>query len=128
MAVLVTSQPVEVPTGIRVTTGKVDFNGTTYAAGGLAITAAQWGAGVNGVPNRQPDFVIFSAGSADDDADSDGATVFRWINSTGKAAKYGDEALVDQAGLGEGDAAASSATATFIAIWVNATPAGAVTV
>jgi hypothetical protein len=125
MAIAVTSTPVSVPTGIRVTTGILDFNGTTYGAGGLAVTAAQWGGGSNGIPNRFPDFVILSAGYADDDADTDGATVFHYIKSTGKVAKYADEPLVDQAGLGEGDAAASSAKTEFLAVWVAADPAGA---
>lgn len=122
MAIAITATPVDIPAGIRMTSGLLDFNGTTYAAGGLAVTNAQWGAGVGAIPNRAPDFVIFSAGSADDDADSDGATVFRYIKSSGKVSKYGDEALVDAAGLGEGDAAASSATAVFIAVWVTTAP------
>ncbi len=120
MAVLVTSSPVSIPTGLRATTGTLDFNGTTYGAGGLAVTAAQWGAASVGQV-RSPDFVIFSAGYADDDADTDGATVFHYIKSTGKVCKYADEPLVDQAGLGEGDAAASSAKTEFLAIWIEYT-------
>jgi hypothetical protein len=133
MAVLVTSQPVQSPTGLRFTTGIVNFNGTTYAAGGLAVTVAQWGGGVNGIPNRLPDFVLFGAGLADDDADTDGATILQYHSVAegnavaGMVSKYGDEPLVDQAGLGEGDAAASSAKANFLAIWVAPDPAGKVT-
>jgi hypothetical protein len=124
MAVLVTSAPVTLPVGLRITAGTINFNGTTYAAGGLAVTAAQFGGGSNGVPNRLPDFVLFQAGTADDDADTDGATVFGYTASTGKVTKYGDEPLVDAAGLGEGDAAASSATVRFLAFWVAPDPAG----
>ena len=127
MAISVTSTPVSIPTGIRATTGHLDFNGATYGAGGLAVTAAQFGGGSNGVPNRLPDFVIFTAGSADDDDDTDGATVWRYIKSTGKVAKYGDEPLVDQAGVGEGDAAASNASTDFLALWLTPDPAGITT-
>lgn len=135
MAVQVTSAPVSVPSGIRMTTGTVAFNGTTYAAGGLAVTVAQWGGGANGIPNRFPDFVIFSAGAGDDDgAHTTGATILQYhpvaegAASAGYVTKYGDEPLVDQVGLGEGDAAASSAKARFIAIWVTPDPAGSVTI
>jgi hypothetical protein len=118
MAVLVTSSPINLPVGLRCTAGKIDFNGTTYGAGGLAVTAAQFGAPSVG-QTRLPDYVLFQAGTADDDADTDGATVFGYTASTGKVTKYGDEPLVDAAGLGEGDAAASSATVKFLAIWVE---------
>jgi hypothetical protein len=124
MAIQITSAPVDVPTGIRVTAGLIDFNSTTYSAGGLAVTAVQFGAGSNGIPNRLPDFVLFTAASAADDADSDAAVVLRYIKSTAKVAAYGTEPLVDEAGLGEDDAASNLATAQFIAIWVTPTAAG----
>jgi hypothetical protein len=124
MAVSVASTPVSIPTGIRATTGTIDFAGTTYGAGGLAVSAAQFGAGSNGIPNRKPDFVIFTIGSAADDADSDAAMVLRYIPSTGKVAAYGSEPLVDEAGLGEDDAAANLTTANFFAIWITPDPAG----
>lgn len=128
MAILTTVQPVNLPGGVRMTTGFIDFNGTTYSAGGLAVTAAQWGAGTNGIDaGRNPDFVLFTAGSAADDADSDGAMVMRYIKSTGKVSIYGSEPLVDEVGLGEDDAAADLSTAFFLAFWITGDPAGKVT-
>jgi hypothetical protein len=133
MAAQITQSPVQIPTGLRATTGVVNFTGATYAAGGITFTVAQWGGGVNGIPNRFPDFVIFNAGLADDDADTDGATILQYHSKTegnavaGGVSKYGDEPLVDQAGLGEGDAAASSAQAKFLAFWVTPDPNATVT-
>lgn len=127
MAILITSAPVQVPTGIRMTAGTLNFNSTTYGAGGLAVTVAQWGGGVNGIPNRNPDFVIFTAST---DAAANGtasACVHRFIASTGKVTCYGDEPLVDEGGLGEDDAAANLSVSNFLAIWVTPDPAGVVT-
>lgn len=125
MAIVVSSSPVSIPTGLRATAGLIDFNGTTYSAGGLAVTAAQFGGGSNGIPNRLPDFVFFTAASAADDADTDAAIVLRYLGpATAKVAAYGSEPLVDEAGLGEDDAAANLATAKFLAVWVAADPSG----
>lgn len=122
MALQVTSRTVNVPSGIRMTAGIVDLNGATYGVGGLAVTAAQWGAAVDGIPNRQPDFVIFGGAgtaAATDNATTAG-TVFRWNPSTAKVSVYGTEPLVDEEGLGEDDAAANNSQTTFLAIWVEA--------
>lgn len=122
MALQVTSTPVAVPTGIRLTVGTVNFNGATYAVGGNAVTVAQWGGGSNGIPNRLPDFVLFSAGTASDDGDGDFGTVFRYVASSGKVQTFGEEALVADQGLTEMDAEAASQTAQFLAIWLEAAP------
>ena len=120
MAVLVTSQPVDSPAGLRFTVGKVDFNGTTYSVGGLAVTATQWGGGVGSIPNRLPDFVLFQAGTASDDGDTDFACIFGYTASTGKVLIYGEESTTAELGALEADAEAATATAKFLAIWVNA--------
>jgi hypothetical protein len=129
MAVLVTSSPVEVPTGIRITAGKIDFNGTTYAAGGLAVTAAQFGAGSGGIPNRAPDFVLFTSGTSavTPGTATTAGTQLKYIAATSKVAVYGTEPLVDEEGLGEDDAASNFTVANFIAVWVTVTPGGPVT-
>jgi hypothetical protein len=106
------------------TVGTIDFNGATYSAGGLAVTAAQFGGGSNGIPNRMPDFVLFGGGTAAaTDNATTAATTLRWIPATGKVSVYGDEPLVDEEGLGEDDAAADNTIATFLAIWLESTPA-----
>lgn len=127
MAVSVTSSPVSVPAEIRLTAGKIDFNSTVYAAGGLAVTVAQWGGGSNGIPNRNPDFVLFTVASSAATAASTAGIVLRYIPSTGKVTAYGSEPLVDEEGLGEDDAAANLAVANFIAIWVAPSAAGSTT-
>lgn len=129
MALQVTSQPVEVPTGIRVTTGTLDFNGASYTTAGNAPSVAQWGGGSNGIPSRIPDFVIFAPASAatTDDALT-AAPIFKYNPATGKVLVYGTEPLVDEEGLGEDDQQAMNAHAQFLAIWVTPTSAGATTV
>jgi hypothetical protein len=109
------------------TIGTIDFNGATYSAAGLAVTAAQWGASTVG-HSRQPDFVLFGVGTAaaTDNATTAG-TALRWNRSTGKVTVYGTEPLVDEEGLGEDDAAADNTTATFLAIWVTPAAGGPVT-
>src|SRR5438876_542952 len=126
MAILITSQPVSIPTGIRATAGVVNFNSTTYSAGGLAVTPAQFGAGANGIPNRLPDFVFFTTASDAAAAGSASAVVHRFIPSTSKIACYASEPLVDEGGLGEDDAAANLSVSNFLALWVTPDPAGAV--
>jgi hypothetical protein len=128
MAVQIASTPVSIPSGIRATIGQLDFNGATYSAGGLAFTAAQFGGGANGIPNRLPDFVIFGSGTAaaTDNATTAG-TVLRYNKSTGKVTVYGTEPLVDEEGLGEDDAAANNTVADFLALWITPDPSGVVT-
>jgi hypothetical protein len=53
--------------------------------------------------------------------------LLRYIASSGKVANYGTEPLVDEAGLGEDDAAASSTQAKFLALWIGVDAAGSVT-
>jgi hypothetical protein len=120
MAISVTSAPVQVPTGIRVTTGLFDFNGASYTTAGIVTTAAQWGAGVGTIPNRFPDFVIFNAASAatTDDATT-AAPIFKYLKASGKVQVFGSEPLVDEEGLGEDDQQAMNAHAEFLAIWVQ---------
>jgi hypothetical protein len=128
MAIAVSSTPVSVPSGIRVTTGLLDLNGTTYSVGGLAVTNAQWGAGSNGIPNRAPDLVLF--GTPTMAATDDGITaapILRWNKATGKVLVFGSEPLVDEEGLGEDDAAADNAHAEFVAFWFTPDPSGVVT-
>lgn len=125
MAILVTSAPVQVPTGLRVVAGTINYNAATYTVGGDSITLAQWGAGVNGIPNRFPDFVLFNGGTASDDGDSDAATVWKY-KSGGKVQVYGEEALTADVGLLEQDAEAAAETCDFLAFWVTPDPAGKV--
>lgn len=107
------------------TVGLVDFNGATYSVAGNAVTAAQFGGGSNGIPNRLPDFVLFAAGSAaaTDNAKT-AATVLQYDKVTGKVRVFGTEPLVDEEGVGEDDAAADNTHAEFLAIWIatDATP------
>lgn len=125
MALQVTSTPVSVPAGLRLTVGLLDVNGATYSVAGLAVTAAQFGGGSNGIPNRLPDFVLFAAGSAaaTDNAKT-AATTFQYDKVTGKVRVFSTEPLVDEEGLGEDDAAANNAHAEYLAIWIatDATP------
>lgn len=123
MAILVTSTPVSVPTGVRITSGKINYNTASYTVGGDSITVAQWGGNANGIPNRFPDFVIFNGGTASDDGDGDAATVFKYV-AGGKVQVYGEESLSADVGLLEQDNEASSATALFLAIWLTPDPAG----
>lgn len=130
MAIQTTVSPVTLPAGIKVASGTIDFNGTTYGAGGLAVTAAQLGAGVNGIPaGVLPDFVWFSAGTSavTPGTATTAAPVLKYIKSTAKVAVYGTEPLVDEEGLGEDDAASNFTRASFLAFWVTPDPAGAVT-
>ena len=119
MASKVTATPVSLPSGIRATVGKLDFNATAYVAGGLAVTPTQWGAALVGCDGRNPDFVFFNGGSAFDDADSDAAVVARYIKSTGKVALYGEEAITVEVGLLEADDGNATTTVEFLALWVS---------
>lgn len=119
MAIVVTSQPVDSPAGLRFSVGHLDFNGVTYGAGGQAVTPAQFGADAVGLPGRKPDFVLFNAGSATPDDDHDFATIFLYVKSSGKVQIFGEEALSADEGLTEMDAEAANNSADFLAIWVN---------
>ena len=80
----VTSAPVNLPGNLRMSTGKITID-TTYA-GGTVLTAAQFGGGSNGIPNRLPDAVV-PAGSPSIDF----TTLEPWAYdpSTGKIHVYG---------------------------------------
>lgn len=121
MAVQISSAPIASPGGIRFTAGQINFNGTTYGVGGLAFTAAQFGGGANGIPNRLPDFVLFGAGTSavTPGTATTAGTVLKYIKSSGKVTVYGTEPLVDEEGLGEDDAAANFTVADYLAIWVE---------
>jgi hypothetical protein len=126
MALQVTSFPVNVPSGIRLAVGVLNYNGATYTVNGDAVTAAQWGGGSNGIPNRVPDFVFFQTASGTAGgavtAAAGFATSLRYIPGTGKVQAYGEEALVADSGLTEMDAEAFSGQAQFLAIWLEAAP------
>lgn len=124
MAIQVTSQPITDPTGVRFTTGKINWNGATYTVNGDSISVAQWGGGVNGIPNRFPDFVFFAVGgsNASDTPPTSAAgfgTVARYIPGTGKVQLYGEEALLADSGLTEMDAEACVVEIQFVALWVT---------
>lgn len=129
MAASVTSTPVSVPTGIRLTTGKITFD-SSYPTGGELLTVAQFGGGANGIPNRLPDFVLFNNDhGALDASDTDAALVASYIPSTGAVALFGDTAT-EGTGLDEIDSTVSASTVviTYIAFWFNPDPAGITTV
>lgn len=128
MAVSVTSTPVSVPTGIRVTTGVITFD-SSYLANGETITAAQFGGGSNGIPNRLPDFVVFNPISKAGGAGTAAAGIFAYDKTNGLVHQY-SHTLSDNAGLAEMQSTTDASTqkAGYLAVWVSADPAGFTTV
>lgn len=124
MSLSVVSSPVDNPTGVRLTTGTITFD-SAYVDAGEPITAAQFGAGVNGIPNRLPDFVTFTSlsGAA---AGTMGLVGYDRANAKIKA--YGDSAIASD-GIEELDTSDDLSTLVmgFLAFWIGANPAGAST-
>jgi len=128
MSVSVSSAPVEFPRASRFTTGTITWD-SSYPDQGEAVSIAQWGGNSNGVPNRQPDFVIFNdriGGAADTSAR---AAYFRTNSVAAKVQLFGDSAIATDglAQLDEGDDV-STARTDFIAVWVEPNNPAGVTV
>lgn len=88
----VTSSAVQVPNNLRITHGTITLD-TAYAAG-TVLTAAQFGGGANGVPNRLPDFVLTGGRQGTVDFTNQGVVGFDV--STGKMHVYGTAFNADQ--------------------------------
>lgn len=88
----VTSSAVQIPNNLRITRGTITLD-VAYA-GGTVLTAAQFGGGANGVPNRLPDAVITHGRQGTLDFTNQG--VVNFDPSTGKIHVFGTAFNADQ--------------------------------
>lgn len=88
----VTSAAVNLPGNLRMTTGTITID-TTYA-GGTVLTAAQFGGGANGIPNRLPDAVVATGVNGGLDFTTYGP--WTYDPATGKVHIYGTAFNADQ--------------------------------
>lgn len=123
----VTSQPIPVPTGVRMSKGIITLD-TSYA-GGTVITPAQFGGGSNGLPNRNPDAVILHNIAA---TDQTAYEVCQYDPSTGKIHVYGTAFSADADSTGgiteEATETIGAFLLSYVAIWVQPDPSGVATV
>jgi hypothetical protein len=123
----VTSQPVSVPSGLRITRGTITLD-TTYA-GGTVLTPAQFGGGSNGIPNRNPDAVITTGRQGTLDFTNQG--VVAYDPSTGKLHVYGTAFNADQDTTGgiseEATETLGALLIDYVAFWFSADPTSVVT-
>lgn len=114
----VTSSAVNIPGGFRMSIGTITID-TAYA-GGTQLTAAQFGGGSNGIPNRLPDAVV-PAGSYS----TDFTTYEPWTYdpATGKIHVYGTAFNADADSTGGITEEATETIAAFkfgyLAFWFD---------
>lgn len=123
----VTSQPVAVPTGLRITRGTITLD-TAYA-GGTVITPAQFGGGSNGIPNRNPDAVIFNGREGGLDFTTFGPITYDTV--AGKVHVYGTAFNADQDTTGgiteEATETIGALVCDYVAFWFSADPSSITT-
>jgi hypothetical protein len=123
----VTSQPVPVPIGLRITRGTITLD-TAYA-GGTVLTPAQFGGGSNGIPNRNPDAVIVHGRAGTLDFTNQG--VVNYDPSTGKIHVFGTAFNADQDTTGgiseEATETLGALIIDYVAIWAAGDPSGITT-
>ncbi len=123
----VTSAPVSIPTGIRVSKGTITLD-TAYVTG-TVLTPAQFGGGSNGIPNRNPDIVLTYGRQGTLDFTAQG--VVNYDTSTGKIHVFGTAFTADQDTTGgiteEATETLGALLIDYVAIWVTPDPAGLVT-
>lgn len=123
----VTSSAVNIPGNLRMSTGTITLD-VAYA-GGTVLTAAQFGGGSNGIPNRLPDAVITHGRAGTLDFTNQG--VVNFDPSTGKIHVYGTAFNADQDTTGgiseEATETLGALLIDYVAFWFDGATATKVT-
>jgi len=124
----VTSQAINLPSNLRMSFGTITLD-TAYA-GGTVLTAAQFGGGSNGLPNRLPDAVVPVGRTGTLDFTNQG--VISYDRATGKIHVYGTAFNADQDTTGgiseEATETLGALLIDYVAFWFDGAAATLTTV